>query len=145
LFTIPSTANYEILKTKPITYSDLFLESIKNPITPIIAKPKTSRGFSGNRKLNRELGFLIVKDYGWERYWNCFDRLVMEESGWKEWATNPTSGAYGIGQALPRTKMLSWGDIHDPEVQLSWMVNYVEKRYGNPCTALDYQIKNNWY
>ena len=110
------------------------------PIAPLRANLSVQQGE------NRDLGYRLAIDYGYTlTQWDCFDGLVMNESGWKHWAKNPSSGAFGIAQALPKEKMATHGDYYLPEVQIRWMLDYVSARYKDPCTAYKFQLKNNWY
>ena len=77
--------------------------------------------------------------------WDCWYDLIDRESKWNHEAVNPTSGAFGLAQALPKEKMSTHGDITDPSVQILWMLDYVAKRYGTFCYALRFQINNNYY
>ena len=69
--------------------------------------------------------------------WPCLDQLFTAESGWNWSASNATSGAYGIPQALPGSKMASAGAdwLVNPVTQIRWGLSYVESRYGSPCHA----------
>lgn len=82
-----------------------------------------------------------------EDLWGCVDALVTRESGWRVNATNRSSGAYGIPQSLPGTKMASAGSDWqiNPVTQLKWMTGYVNARYGGFCQANAFQLRNNWY
>ncbi len=77
----------------------------------------------------------------------CFSNIVDHESGWDHTATNPYSGAYGLMQALPGSKMASAGDDWrtNPATQLKWGLNYMNDRYGSPCGAWEFWQANNWY
>lgn len=77
----------------------------------------------------------------------CFSNIVDRESGWNHTATNPSSGAYGLMQALPGSKMSSAGSDWqtNPTTQIKWGVNYMEDRYGSPCGAWEFWQVNNWY
>ncbi|MDT0265397.1 transglycosylase SLT domain-containing protein [Streptomyces sp. DSM 44915] len=77
----------------------------------------------------------------------CFSNIVDHESGWSHTATNPSSGAYGLMQALPGSKMSSAGSDWqtNPATQIRWGVNYMESRYGSPCGAWEFWQANNWY
>ncbi len=77
----------------------------------------------------------------------CFSNIVDHESGWDYTATNPSSGAYGLMQALPGSKMSSAGSDWrtNPATQIEWGVNYMEDRYGGPCGAWEFWQANNWY
>src|SRR5260221_12932404 len=75
----------------------------------------------------------------------------MRESGWNQFATNPSSGAYGIPQALPFSKMprAAWpgwaGGSSNPAAQISWMWNYMRGVYGGPQGAAAHELALNWY
>jgi hypothetical protein len=89
----------------------------------------------------------LLSKYGWGDQWNSFNALVMSESGWDVHATNPSSGAYGIAQALPASKYGSAGSDwqSNGDTQLSWMMDYIKGRYTNPNNAWSFHQKNNWY
>ncbi|MBI0047889.1 aggregation-promoting factor C-terminal-like domain-containing protein [Bifidobacterium choladohabitans] len=73
--------------------------------------------------------------------------LWNRESGWLWYAENKNSGAYGIPQAYPGSKMALFGaNWHDDAaVQIDWGLYYIAQRYGNPSTALQYQKRHNSY
>ena len=77
----------------------------------------------------------------------AFDNIITRESGWDVFATNPTSGAYGIGQALPPDKMrthgLDWR--FNPLTQIRWTYDYMVDRYGSPQAAWEFWQQNHWY
>ena len=77
----------------------------------------------------------------------CFSNIVDRESGWDYTATNPSSGAYGLMQALPGSKMSSAGADWrtNPATQIKWGLNYMNDRYGSPCGAWEFWQANNWY
>ncbi|MGW8378776.1 transglycosylase SLT domain-containing protein [Streptomyces sp. ODS28] len=77
----------------------------------------------------------------------CFSSIVDDESGWDYQATNPSSGAYGLMQALPGSKMSSAGSDWktNPATQIKWGLNYMNDRYGSPCEALSFRQANGWY
>ena len=77
----------------------------------------------------------------------CFDFIIGKESGWDVHATNPSSGAYGLPQALPGSKMASEGaDWQDnPLTQLKWALKYMNGRYGSPCGAAAFWQAHGWY
>ncbi|WP_435859462.1 hypothetical protein [Streptomyces tanashiensis] len=79
--------------------------------------------------------------------WNCLDQLWTRESGWRYWADNPSSSAYGIPQALPGSKMDAFGDDWrtNPLTQIKWGLSYIDGRYGTPCAAWNHFLNNNWY
>ncbi|MFF0393331.1 transglycosylase SLT domain-containing protein [Kitasatospora sp. NPDC004615] len=77
----------------------------------------------------------------------CFNNIVERESGWNVHATNPSSGAYGLMQALPGSKMASAGaDWRDnPATQIKWGLQYMNQTYGSPCAAWAFWQAHNWY
>lgn len=76
--------------------------------------------------------------------WNY---IINHESGWNPKAKNPSSDAYGIGQALPPSKMAKYGSdyMSNPITQLKWMKSYVNERYGGIDGAYDWWKSHNWY
>lgn len=77
----------------------------------------------------------------------CFSNIVNHESTWNYRASNPSSGAYGLMQALPGTKMASAGADWqtNPATQIKWGLSYMDGRYGSPCGAWSFWQANNWY
>ncbi|MCQ9183620.1 lytic transglycosylase domain-containing protein [Streptomyces sp. IBSBF 2953] len=77
----------------------------------------------------------------------CFSNIVEHESGWNYKAVNPSSGAYGLVQAYPGSKMSSAGADWrtNPATQIKWGLNYMNVRYGSPCDAWDYWQANSSY
>jgi len=85
---------------------------------------------------------------GWSgSQWTCLDALWSRESGWNTYATNSSSGAYGIPQALPAWKMASAGsDWHtNPITQIRWGIGYIASKYGTPCVALSHSNSYGYY
>jgi hypothetical protein len=77
----------------------------------------------------------------------CFSHIVSRESGWNHRAVNAGSGAYGLVQALPGTKMASAGADWrtNPATQIKWGLSYMDSRYGSPCAAWSFWQAHNWY
>lgn len=77
----------------------------------------------------------------------CFSNIVDHESTWNYQASNPSSGAYGLVQALPASKMSSAGSDWqtNPATQIKWGVNYMNERYGSPCDAWAFWQANGNY
>ncbi|MER7026828.1 transglycosylase SLT domain-containing protein [Streptomyces ramulosus] len=77
----------------------------------------------------------------------CFSNIVNHESTWNYQATNASSGAYGLVQALPGSKMASAGADWqtNPATQIKWGLNYMNSRYGSPCGAWSFWQANSWY
>jgi resuscitation-promoting factor RpfB len=102
---------------------------------------------------NQATGKLLAAGYGWSTgtQWDTLVQLWNQESGWSNIAQNATSGAYGIPQALPYTKMpqAAWppsaGGRADPTSQIQWGLAYIRQRYGSPSAAWAHEQANNWY
>ncbi|MFJ5221742.1 transglycosylase SLT domain-containing protein [Streptomyces sp. NPDC088400] len=77
----------------------------------------------------------------------CFSNIVNHESTWNYQAENPSSGAYGLVQALPASKMSSAGADWrtNPATQIKWGLNYMNDRYDSPCGAWSFWQANNYY
>lgn len=86
---------------------------------------------------------LTARGWGTDQY-DCLVTLWNNESGWRVNATNSSSGAYGIPQALPGSKM-GPGWQTDATVQIRWGLGYIASRYGTPCGAWSYWQANGWY
>ncbi|MFF7978783.1 transglycosylase SLT domain-containing protein [Streptomyces sp. NPDC007901] len=78
---------------------------------------------------------------------NAFSKIVSHESGWNPSATNSSSGAYGLVQALPGSKMASAGTDWktNPATQIKWGLDYMNSRYGSPTAAWSFWQANGWY
>jgi len=87
----------------------------------------------------REVAKLLMDEkYGWgDKQYDCLDNLWTKESHWNYKASNKRSGAHGIPQALPATKMEVIGTDWrtNPVTQISWGLRYIDIRYDTPCKA----------
>ncbi|WP_285039169.1 hypothetical protein [Plantibacter sp. lyk4-40-MEA-4] len=86
--------------------------------------------------------------YGWgSGEFQCLLQLWTRESSWRVNAYNESSGAYGIPQSLPGSKMASSGDDWrtNAATQINWGLNYIDSRYGSPCGAWAHSEATNWY
>jgi hypothetical protein len=79
--------------------------------------------------------------------YNAFSKIVNHESGWNVAATNASSGAYGLVQALPGSKMASAGSDWktNAATQIKWGLDYMNSRYGSPVGAWNFWQANHWY
>ena len=90
----------------------------------------------------------LVLSYGWtEDDFLALVNLWNRESGWRVNAGNASSGAYGIPQALPGSKMASEGAdwATNGETQIRWGLKYIAGRYGSPSNAWNNFLSNGWY
>lgn len=96
-----------------------------------------------------ETGKRMAARRGWTgSEWVCLYIIGNRESGWtvEKW-NRAGSGAYGIGQALPASKMARYGRDYMTSAitQVRWMLSYVSGRYGTPCDALSWWNSNGYY
>lgn len=94
------------------------------------------------------IAYEMVLARGWgDDQFACLVALWKKESGWRVNAYNAGSGAYGIPQALPGSKMASAGADWEtnPATQISWGLGYIGGRYGTPCGAWDHSQRKGWY
>src|SRR5690606_17646608 len=89
---------------------------------------------------------VAARGWGTDQY-SCLETLWQRESGWNHTAENPSSGAYGIPQSLPGSKMASAGSDWrtNPATQITWGLGYISGRYGTPCGALGHSNSHGWY
>lgn len=86
--------------------------------------------------------------YGWKnKQFTALKELWYRESGWNHRAVNPSSGAWGIPQSLPASKMASFGSDYrtNPETQIDWGLDYIKTRYGTPRKAWKFWRSHHWY
>lgn len=91
----------------------------------------------------------LMPEYGFSvsSQWSCLDDLWQQESSWNYTAENAQSGAYGIAQALPASKMASVAPdyLTDPTTQIKWGLGYISAAYGTPCAAWDHEEADGFY
>ena len=90
----------------------------------------------------------LLPAYGFDSsQMSCLVPLWEGESGWRWDAENPSSGAYGIPQSLPGSKMASEGSDWqtNPVTQIKWGLDYIRSSYGSPCGAWDFKQGHGWY
>jgi Transglycosylase SLT domain len=95
----------------------------------------------------QHIAMSMLSSYGWSSsQFTCLDHLWTRESGWNPTAAN-ASGAYGIPQALPGSKMASAGSDWEtnPATQIKWGLGYIKDLYGSPCGAWSHSEATGWY
>jgi hypothetical protein len=93
------------------------------------------------------IAYSLLSSYGFSTdQWGCLDDLWQQESSWNVYAEN-ASGAYGIPQALPGSKMASAGPDWqtDATTQIKWGLGYIQDVYGTPCGAWSHEEEFGWY
>lgn len=107
----------------------------------------TVRAVAPSSGSTRQIGQALAAKRGWTgNQWTCLNNLWTRESGWRTTAAG-YSGAYGIPQALPGSKMASAGSDWrtNPATQITWGLNYISGRYGTPCGAWSSFQSKGWY
>lgn len=114
-----------------------------NVIGSITGSGRTNASSSQVKGLGRQL----AAGFGWSSgaEWAALDALWTQESGWNPMARNKASGAFGIPQALPPTKMPPAAQRGEPGSQIAWGLNYIKGRYGDPLGAWAHEKAHNWY
>ena len=90
----------------------------------------------------------MMASHGWgDSEFSCLESLWTRESSWNYQAENASSGAYGIPQALPGSKMSEVASDWEtnPSTQITWGLNYISGRYGTPCSAWAHSESVGWY
>jgi len=114
---------------RPIFSSEIALVSARSVAIESAREPM------GAKKFTKEM---MVNEYGWgDDQYSCLNHLWTKESHWNYQARNPRSGAHGIAQALPATKMEQVGTDWrtNPITQIQWGLLYISERYDTPCAA----------
>lgn len=91
---------------------------------------------------------LVINTYGWSEYdFECLVKLWNRESGWNPNAHNKSSGAHGVPQSLPASKMASEGADYytNGYTQIRWGLKYIKNRYGSPSGAWAHSQRTGWY
>ena len=96
----------------------------------------------------QSIAYNMLSSFGWSpgTYFSCLNNIWTRESGWRYNAEN-ASGAYGIPQALPGSKMATAGAdwMTDPTTQIKWGLGYIQSRYGDPCSAWSFWQAHGYY
>jgi hypothetical protein len=96
----------------------------------------------------QQIAMAMLPSFGWSSAeFGCLNSLWEQESGWNPYAANPSSGAYGIPQALPGSKMATAGSDWqtNPATQIRWGLGYIRSTYGSPCGAWAHESSSGWY
>ncbi|WP_314856591.1 lytic transglycosylase domain-containing protein [uncultured Microbacterium sp.] len=112
--------------------------SVSVPSVDVNVDPASAQGIART---------MLAANYGWgDDQFACLVSLWNRESGWRVNAAN-SSGAYGIPQALPGSKMASAGADWEtnPATQIAWGLGYISGRYSNPCGAWAHSESSGWY
>lgn len=147
---LTSNAALEITPIEAALFSELastatVSASAMSLVSSASASVELARTPAGAREVTKAL---MAEKYGWgdKQFW-CLDGLWTKESRWNYRASNKRSGAHGIPQALPASKMELIGTDWrtNPVTQISWGLHYIDKRYETPCGAFAKFKRTNWY
>ncbi len=136
-----------------IEKTEISSEIVKEPVDKIVevrTKQVTSRGgvVSGSVAEYQVYAEKRCFDYGWsDADFQALVKLWNKESRWNPYACNSSSGAYGIPQALPASKMATYGTDYrtNYKTQIEWGLSYIKSRYGTPSAAWNHSCRKGWY
>lgn len=114
-------------------------------VSVMMQKVEMARTPKGAKSVAQEIA---KEKYGWGSYqFSCLNTLWTKESHWNYRARNPRTGAHGIPQALPATKMEIIGTDWrtNPVTQITWGLHYIDVRYETPCKALSKFKRSRYY
>lgn len=133
VFESPSLAPRPQVNVEP----DLIIENLTTP-KPVVHNKYVPSVATARRYAMNVLGSV---------QYSCIDQIFIHESHWNPYDLNRSSGAYGIPQALPGSKMAVIADDWrtNPVTQVKWGIRYVNQRYGSACAAWSFWQVNRWY
>ncbi|MGE5828678.1 MAG: transglycosylase SLT domain-containing protein [Micromonosporaceae bacterium] len=143
-------ASRDMVRTAPATVTPTPTPAAAKPsptkatTAPKPAVPAGCQKYTGNRRI----GCSLLPAFGFSTaQMPALDKLWTHESNWNERARNPSSGAYGIPQALPATKLATAGADWrtNPATQIKWGLSYIKARYGTPSNTWAFWQAHNWY
>ena len=136
-----------------IEKTEISSEVIKEPVDKIVevrVRQVTSRGGIVKGSVSEYQAYAQKRcfDYGWsDADFQALVKLWNKESGWNPSAHNSSSGAHGIPQALPASKMATAGSdyLTNYKTQIEWGLSYIKNRYGTPTSAWNHSCRKGWY
>jgi len=135
----PQLNKQEVHPAQPST--EIVVPQQSEPTPQLVVEVQKQQPSGGKYDLMRAAGIS-------EKDWSAVDYIVGRESSWRHnvWNTGG-SGAYGLCQSLPATKMASAGEDYmtNPVTQLQWCDQYAERRYGSWSNALAFWQANHWW
>ena len=140
-------------KEVEIERTEISSEVIEEPVDKIVQIQTRVTSRSGSRASGSVAEYQAYaaercNAYGWSQTdFDCLVSLWNRESGWNPYAYNSSSGAYGIPQAMPGSKMASVGADYQTnyKTQINWGLSYIKSRYGTPQSAWNHSQTTGWY
>ena len=147
---LTTKADPEIAPIEAALFSELSSEAtVSASAMSLVSSASASVELARTPEGAREVAKVLMEEkYGWgEKQYACLDGLWTKESRWNYRASNKRTGAHGIPQALPATKMEVIGTDWrtNPVTQISWGLRYIDIRYETPCGAFAKFKRTNWY
>ena len=159
---VSSTVELDVTKSalvvEPVTPGSLFAEDDLTAtasgaifstqlalVSAVSRQVELARTPIGAKKVARSI---LMDEYGFsETQYKCLNQLWTKESNWNYKSRNKKSGAHGIPQALPASKMnvVSTDWRTNPVTQIRWGLRHISIRYETPCKALAKHKRSNWY
>lgn len=146
---IPRTLIGDLIGSQSLGTAVKQLQSAISAATSAASSLNTSIG--GGAGANAALARQMYPGWSTGNLWAAWNSVAMAESGWNRFAMNPSSGAYGIPQALPFTKMpkIAWpasaGGSSNAGAQIKWMHDYIAAVYSTPVQAWAHEQAYRWY
>jgi len=145
-YTVKTIDGVEVEREEEIS---VLVDEPTDEVVAVGTKTTPTVPVTSNSGANRAIGKTMAASiYGWTGgEWDCLNALWTRESGWSSNASNSSSGAHGIPQALPGSKMASAGAdwATNPATQIKWGLGYIKNRYGTPCGAWSQSQSIGWY
>jgi hypothetical protein len=115
---------------------------------PVLAKATKKKHAKARPLSPRQIARRMLRSFHWPGWqFKYLNLLWSRESGWNVFAENPYSGAYGIPQAVPGSKMASAGPDWESNArtQIRWGLRYIKAMYGSPLAAWQHELATGWY
>jgi hypothetical protein len=131
-----------------ISRTDLDAVAAVHASTVTASQAKARHRHRIHRPTARQIARMMLPGFGWQAsQFGYLSLLWNRESGWQVFASNPSTGAYGIPQAMPGSKMASAGAnwATSARTQIRWGLRYIEAQYGSPYYAWQHELAAGWY
>ena len=150
VITLSGTSAGQLASSQPAAAQRAALPAAAAAEAPATFRPIATldAAATSQRATARHTARKMLRHYGWgTRQWAPLDKLWNRESGWNKYAENPYSGAYGIPQAVPGSKMASSGRSwrSNATTQIRWGLGYIKRRYGRPRAAWNHELAYGCY